>query len=95
MRYHTSGHLKGEISLKYVLSKQAKKYLASLDSVTCQRFHVELLKMAELKGDIKKLRRKDNAYRYKFYHYRFLFSIDWNAETIYVNTIDSRTNIKY
>lgn len=51
--------------------------------------------IAELKGDIKKLKGYKNLYRYKINHYRILFEIDDSMNIILVETINTRTNIKY
>lgn len=51
--------------------------------------------MSSLKGDIVKLKGYDNFYRLKISHYRVLFYIDASGEIIVVETINTRTNIKY
>lgn len=51
--------------------------------------------LADLEGDIVKLKGYDNLYRLKIPHYRFLFSIDHNGNIIVVETINTRTNVKY
>ena len=51
-------------------------------------------KRRELRGDIVRLGGKDNLYRLKLAHYRIIFSYS-GGEVIVVETIDTRTNIKY
>lgn len=76
------------------LEKQPRKYLASLDSPTRNKLLKALDGLKELKGDIVKLSGCDNMYRLKINHYRIIFKYDGN-EIIIVNTINTRTNIKY
>ena len=48
----------------------------------------------ELKGNIVKLARTINNYRYKIYHYRIIIRLDKNVEIV-ITVIDTRINIKY
>lgn len=77
------------------LTKQPLKYLASVDAQTRNKLYKALDKLKELEGDIKKLKGTENLYRFKITHYRILFSIDRNGQIIIVETINTRTNIKY
>ena len=77
------------------MRKQPQKYLASVDDPTRKKLYKALEGLAELRGDIKKLRGYENFYRLKIAHYRILFSIDTTVEIITVEEINSRTNIKY
>lgn len=81
--------------MEIVLKKQPLKYLASLDAPTRDKLYRAMEKLKELDGDIKKLKGCDNMYRFKINHYRILFSIDRNGNIIIVETINTRTNIKY
>lgn len=81
--------------MRIILKKQPMKYLASVDVPTRQKLYRALDRLAELKGDIKRLAGQDNLYRYKIAHYRILFSIDDNGDLIIVSTINTRTNMKY
>lgn len=69
--------------------------MASVDTKTRDKLYKALEKLKELDGDIKKLKGFDNYFRLKIAHYRILFSIDQNGQIIIVETIDTRTNIKY
>lgn len=77
------------------LEKQPLKYLASVDAKTRDKLYRAMDKLKELDGDIKKLKGYENLYRFKIAHYRFLFSIDKDGQIIIVETINTRTNIKY
>lgn len=77
------------------LKKQPIKYLASVDAQTRNKLYRALDKLSLLEGDIKKLKGTENLYRFKIAHYRILFSIDRDGQLIVVETIDTRTNIKY
>lgn len=77
------------------LKKQPKKYLDSVDAATRKKLYKALDGLAKFKGDIKRIQGKDNMYRLKIAHYRFLFSVDLDGQIIIVSTINTRTNIKY
>ncbi|MBQ6959758.1 MAG: type II toxin-antitoxin system RelE/ParE family toxin [Clostridia bacterium] len=77
------------------LSKQAKKYLASVDEPTRKKLYKALDEVAELKGDIVRLKGKPDLYRYKIAHYRILFRWEKGKVMIEVIEINTRTNIKY
>lgn len=81
--------------MELIFRKQPLKYLASVDTKTRDKLYKALEKLKELDGDIKKLKGTDNYFRLKIAHYRILFSIDRNGQIIIVETIDTRTNIKY
>ena len=81
--------------MKIILKKQPQKYLAAVDEKTRQKLYRALDEVSVLKGDIKKLKGYDNLYRYKINHYRILFELDTHIKIITVNTINTRTNIKY
>lgn len=76
------------------LKKQPLKYLNSLDTPTRNKLLRALDKLKELDGDIVKLKGTKNLYRYKINHYRIIFEYNGD-EIIIVETIDTRTNIKY
>ena len=81
--------------MKVVLKKQPQKYLSSVDEPTRKKLRKALTALANLEGDIKRLKGKNNLYRYKIAHYRILFSIDAEGHIIIVSTINTRTNINY
>lgn len=81
--------------MQIFLQKQPRKYLASVGVPTRNKLYRALEQLAQLEGDIKKLKGYDNLYRYKITHYRILFSIDSEGNLIIVSTINTRTNIKY
>ena len=81
--------------LQIHLQKQPVKYLSSVDEPTRKKLYKALDKLKRLEGDIVKLKGKDNLYRLKIPHYRILFSIDHEGNIVVVETINTRTNIKY
>ena len=78
-----------------ILSKQAKKYLEAVDEPTRKKLYKALDEVAELKGDIVKLKGTQDIYRYKIAHYRILFRWEKGKIIIEVIEINTRTNIKY
>ena len=76
------------------LKKQPKKYLASVDAKTYDKLTRALEKLKNLDGDIVCINPKKNLYRYKIEHYRIIFFYS-GCKIIIVETIDTRTNIKY
>ena len=80
--------------MKVILKKQPVKYLASVDEPTRAKLMRALDKLAVLEGDIVRLK-GSNLYRYKIAHYRILFEYDRQGNIIIVETINTRTNIKY
>ena len=80
--------------MEIVLRKQPQKYLASVDANTRKKLNRALDGLKELEGDIVKLSGKKNLYRLKIEHYRVIFAYS-GGEIIVVETIDTRTNIKY
>lgn len=76
------------------LEKQPMKYLSSVDKPTREKLYKALEKLSRLEGDIVRLSGTDNLYRYKLNHYRIIFSYN-GGEIIIVETIDTRTNVKY
>ncbi|MBQ9413129.1 MAG: addiction module toxin RelE [Oscillospiraceae bacterium] len=80
--------------MELVLRKQPQKYLASVDANTRRKLYLALDGLKELEGDIVKLSGKQNLYRLKIEHYRIIFEYS-GGEIIIVETIDTRTNIKY
>ena len=76
------------------LKKQPQKYLASVDAKTREKLNHALEKLKELDGDIVCINQKENLFRFKISHYRIIFSYT-GGEIIIVETIDTRTNIKY
>lgn len=82
--------------MEIILKKQPQKYLAAIDEPTRKKLYKALDGLKQLDGDIVKLKGYDDLYRLKIAHYRILFS--YNKKTndiIIVNTINTRTNIKY
>lgn len=77
------------------LSKQAQKYLDSVDSNTRKKLYKALEQLSKLEGNIVKLKGTNNYYRYKIAHYRILFKWDKSDIMITVVEINTRTNIKY
>ena len=80
--------------MKIVLRKQPQKYLASVDANIRKKLNLALDGLREMQGDIVRLSGKKNLYRLKIEHYRVIFAYE-GGEIIIVETIDSRTNIKY
>jgi len=76
------------------LEKQPQKYLASVDAPTRKKLEKALEGLKNLDGDIVRLGGTKNMYRLKIAHYRIIFSYS-GGEIIIVETIDTRTNIKY
>ena len=76
------------------MKKQPQKYLASVDEDTRRKLYRAIDGLKELKGDIVKLAGKKNLYRLKIEHYRVIFAYS-GGEIILVETLDTRTNIKY
>lgn len=76
------------------LEKQPKKYLSSLDEPTRAKLERALRGICDLKGDIVKLSGTKDLFRYKIEHYRIIFRYS-GGEIIIVETINTRTNIKY
>lgn len=87
----------GGAAIEVKLKRQPRKYLDSVDKHTRKKLFKALDDLGELKGDIVKLKGYTNRYRLKVYHYRILFSIDDDGvvQVIIVDTINTRTNIKY
>jgi mRNA-degrading endonuclease RelE of RelBE toxin-antitoxin system len=82
--------------MKIILRKQPQKYLAAVDTKTRSKLYKALDGLAELEGDIVKLKGRANEYRLKIEHYRILFSYDAEQDKIIiVSAINTRTNIKY
>ena len=80
--------------MKIVLRKQPQKYLASVDANMRKKLNLALDGLREMQGDIVRLSGKKNLYRLKIEHYRVIFAYE-GGEIIIVETIESRTNIKY
>ena len=80
--------------MKIKLKKQPQKYLAKVDEATRRKLKSGIEEIREFRGDIKRLRGMENMYRYKIEHYRILFQYS-GEEIIIVDTINTRTNIKY
>jgi Cytotoxic translational repressor of toxin-antitoxin stability system len=77
------------------LKKQPQKYLKSADESTRKKLYKGIDDISEFRGDIKKLAGKIDLYRYKIAHYRIIFEWTKGNEIIIVETINTRTNIKY
>ena len=80
--------------MEIVLRKQPQKYLSSVDVNTRKKLNRALDGLKELEGNIVKLSGKNNLYRLKIEHFRIIFEYN-GGEIIIVETIDTRTNIKY
>lgn len=76
------------------LEKQPEKYLASVDETTRNKLHKALEKIKNLEGNIVRLKGTNNLFRYKIEHYRIIFRYD-GKQIIIIETINTRTNIKY
>lgn len=74
--------------------KQAAKYLDSVDGPTREKLYRALEKLKDLDGDIVCINPKENVFRFKISHYIIIFRYS-GGEIIIVQTIDTRTNIKY
>lgn len=77
------------------LSKQAQKYLDSVDKRTRRKLDKALEQLRCLEGDIKPLKGRANTFRYKISHYRIIFEWFKGEIVIKVIEINTRTNIKY
>ena len=77
------------------LSKQAKKYLDSVDENTRRKLLKALDKLSRLEGNIVPLKGEKDRYRYKIEHCRI--TLDWGKEQIVIAVIEisTRSNIKY
>ena len=76
------------------LEKQPRKYLASVDANTRIKFYRALDKLKNLEGNIVRLSGSNDLFRMKIDHYRSLFRYS-GGQIIVVETINTRTNIKY
>ena len=76
------------------LKKQPQKYLAKVDSRTYKKLRSALAGLGLWKGDIVKLKGSD-FYRLKIPQYRFIFTYDDGINVIYVEEINTRTDIDY
>ena len=76
------------------LKKQPQKYLSRLEKNIYSRLREALNDLEEWKGDIIKLKDSD-YYRLKIPQYRFIFTYDRNNNIIWVEEINTRTNINY
>lgn len=76
------------------LEKQPQKYLSAVDGNTRRKLERALEGLKNLEGDIVRLAGTKNMYRLKIAHYRIIFAYS-SGEIIVVETIDTRTNIKY
>ena len=76
------------------LEKQPRKYLASVDANTRIKFYRALDKLKNLEGNIVRLSGSNDLFRMKIDHYRILFRYS-GGQIIVVETINTRTNIKY
>ena len=81
--------------MEIILKKQPQKYLSSVDTPTRSKLYRALDKLKSLDGDIVRLEGSQNLYRFKISHYRIIFTYDKDGKIIIVETIDTRTNIKY
>ncbi len=81
--------------MKIKLTKDPQKYLKKVEVNTRNKLIKALEGLAELEGDIVKLKTEKDKYRLKIYQYRIIFTIDTENEIIIVQDINTRTNIKY
>ena len=81
---------KAEILLK----KQPRKYLVGVDAATYKKLRRALDGLQEFKGDIIKLQGSE-FYRLKIPQYRIIFTRDKLINIIFVEEINTRTNINY
>ncbi len=82
------------IAAEIRLKKQPQKFLASVDARTRQKLWNAIDDIRELRGNIARLAGTEDLFRYKLEHYRIIFT--WRgSELIIIETIDTRTNIKY
>ncbi|MCL1873027.1 MAG: addiction module toxin RelE [Clostridiales bacterium] len=78
------------------LKKQPQKYLAKVDSITYKKLRKALDGLENWEGDI--IRLKDSEfYRLKIPQYRIIFTHQYDDEIniIWVEEINTRTNINY
>ena len=86
---------KGRRTNETCIRKQPRKYLEAADANTRKKLDKALEGLKELRGDIVRLNGKEqNLYRLKIEHFRIIFLYNGD-EIIIVDTIDTRTNIKY
>lgn len=76
------------------LAKQPRKYLSRVDEATRVKLYKALDGLRELRGDIVCINPSEHLYRLKIPHYRIIFCYA-GGEIIVVETINTRTNIKY
>jgi len=76
------------------LRKQPQKYLTKVDSRTYRKLRTALSRLELWKGNIVKLKGSD-YYRLKIPQYRFIFTYDIDNNTIYIEEINTRTDIDY
>lgn len=81
--------------MKIICESQPQKYLRKIPESARDKLLSAINGIPEKKGDICKLSGKTNAYRLKIHHYRVLFSYGKDGQIIIVDTINTRTNIKY
>lgn len=82
--------------MEIVLKKQPQKYLAAVDANTRKKLYNALDGLANLEGNIVKLKGMSNRCRLKIDHYRIIFEYDSaKGQVIIVSAINTRTNIKY
>lgn len=76
------------------LAKQPVKYLARVDGPTRDKLLRAIEGLKDLKGDIVCINQDRRLFRLKISHYRIIFCYS-GGEIIVVETINTRTNIKY
>lgn len=76
------------------LAKQPRKYLSRVDEATREKLYKALDGLKDLKGDIVCINQSEHLFRLKISHYRIIFCYS-GGEIIVVETINTRTNIKY
>lgn len=78
--------------MEILLKRQPQKYLAKTDTNTYKKIKKALDGLQELEGDIVKLKGSD-CYRLKIYHYRIIFSVNLEDNSIIVEEINTRGNV--
>lgn len=95
LTFHTKyGTIFLVIEMDLYLEKQPKKYLSSVDESTRSKLYRALEQIKLLEGNIIKLKGTKDLFRYKLDHYRIIFRYS-GGKLIIIETIDTRTNIKY
>ncbi len=79
--------------MKIELKKQAEKYMLKCTQSDYMKINNALSDLAELKGDIIKLKGRKDEYRMKLPPFRSIFSFDRGSKVINVLKIDTRGDV--